>query len=102
MKKHKIRNVLACVILIGALAGTILCFPIKMDSGQTCLFHKFTNQNADETVFPAHSLSHTALNRYLHSFALIWWLSLLALALDIYYLNLIYKINCKGERENVA
>ncbi len=96
------------VITILGIAGTVLFFPVKINSYYTCLYHKlfdggdfypqiFTgSQNANQTVTemtdesdgePVDERSDSAglIDIYLQHYAFFWWGSLFLCALIVYF-----------------
>ena len=71
------------------MLGSILFFPLKMESGKTCLFHRIFG--GDEENLPNHiplaERAQLMLRAYLVPFAFVWWLSLVILGMSIYYLK---------------
>lgn len=84
------RKIIIIALILGAI-GTILFCPIKMESGDTCLFHRIFGE--DIKYIPDHVPSmekaHLMLQRYLVPFGLVWWLSLGVLVLSVYQLKVL-------------
>lgn len=100
MKKERKNKSIIISILLIAIVGTVIFFPLNMKSGKTCLFHRLFG--GDEENLPGHvpyaERAHIMLHRYLSPFGFIWWLSLAVLALGIYQLK---KSTIKSKRESV-
>lgn len=98
-KKLKNNSILVAILLI-AMVGTVMFFPLNMKSGKTCLFHR--TFGGDEDYIRGHvpyaERAHAMLHRYLAPYGFIWWLSLAVVALSIYQLK---KSNTKSNRESV-
>ena len=82
------KKIIIMALILGSL-GTVLFCPIKMESGDTCLFHRILEK---ETKYIPDKISsmekaHLMLRRYLVPFGLIWWLSLGVLLLSLYQLK---------------
>ena len=90
MAKIKSNSKIIIIALILSAIGTILFCPIKMKSGDTCLFHRLFIE--DMNYIPDHiaslERSQLMLQRYLVPFGLAWWFSLGVLALSMYKLKL--------------
>ena len=87
MKKHH-KKIMLVMGLLGMM-GTVLFFPAKMESGNTCLFETIF---IDDIKHIPDKLSHSEntykmLNQYLMPLAFIWWLSLFVISLSIYRLK---------------
>ena len=80
--------------------GTILFYPIKMESGETCLFHRFSGQYIN--YIPDHISSmeraHLMLQQYLIPFGLAWWFSLGLFVLSTYQLK---ALKNKSEEQHI-
>jgi hypothetical protein len=91
--------ILKQTILVGALlsglAGTILFFPLPLDSHFTCLYHQWGNREAtifhNSDAMRFYCASHTSLPSHMHllryylrSYAFFWWISLALLTAGIY------------------
>ena len=100
MKKQRLNKSIIISILLIALLGAIMFFPINIKSGKTCLFHILLA--GDEENFPGPvpyvERAHIMLHRYLAPFGFIWWFSLAMLALSIYHLK---KSRIKSKRKHV-
>ena len=84
------RKIIIIALILGAM-GTILFCPMKMDSGETCLFHRFFGQDIKHIPdhVPSMERAHLMLQRYLVPFGLAWWLSLGMLVLSMYQLKVL-------------
>ena len=84
------RKIIIITLIFGAI-GTVLFCPIKMESGETCLFHRLSGK--DTKYIPDHVPSmeraHLMLQRYLVPFGFAWWLSLGVLVLSMYQLKVL-------------
>lgn len=84
------RNLIFLLLFI-SIAGAVLFFPVNIQDQYTCLYHRLFS--------PGHTFLHSAgddisqtgkedlLHRYLSSFGLLWWGSLLLTSLSIYSLK---------------
>ncbi len=99
-------------VLFSGLVGTILFFPLPLDSHFTCLYHQWCNREAtifhNSDVMRSYYASHTSLpphvhllRYYLRSYALFWWSSLALLTAGIYGLRLI-KLHTKNTKLNMS
>jgi hypothetical protein len=71
------------ILLLFAMAGTILFFPIKIGTS-ACLFGHLTDICIyDLTMHEGHH-SHSMLNHYMLNYALFWWGSIGLLAYVVY------------------
>ena len=94
MPSHLIKNKKTTVlVLLIALAGGGLFFPVQLKDGYTCLFHRLFN--ADDPVQVEehdHDNRHNAghhedsamLSFYLHRYAFLWWISVVVAVLSAY------------------
>ncbi len=76
-------------VLFISLVGLILCFPLKLPSGKTCLLHEFFGEEVQRISNPLNQISDNdiLMKNYLKPFAFIWWSSLAGIALSVYQLN---------------
>ena len=89
MAKIKSNSKIIIIALILSVMGTILFCPIKMKSGDTCIFHRLfiKDMNYVPDHVPIMERSQLMLQRYLVPFGLVWWLSLGVLFLAMYQLK---------------
>ena len=75
MREINVENVIPVMILLFALLGAILFFPVKMESGKTCLFHRIFDGDEENLLnhIPYIDRAHAMLHEYLIPFALLWW-----------------------------
>ena len=82
MKNKNFRYGLSFLLLIIGIAGTIICFPAKMDEEYTCICDRMLGRSSG--VMPA---SFTLLvERFFFPFAFMWWGSILLAVLSGIYL----------------
>ncbi len=82
------------LIIIG-LGGTFLFFPIMLSGRYTCFYHRIFNYDSPVAEVAAHPgpssemqngsmrTPKTLLHSYIHSYALVWWASLLIVGLSV-------------------
>jgi len=73
------KKMLLIFVLIISMIGGIIFFPLKMDSGDTCLFQKHWGSKS-EIVQSSNSdadIARKMTEYYINRFALIWWASLI-------------------------
>lgn len=95
MKNKK--KIIYLMVLIGALTGACLFFPVQLEGGSTCLFQYVFNVEHDmekQHIFSNNIMqnlhTHTAgsgLDVYLRHYAFIWWASLGLFVLSFYHLR---------------
>ena len=89
-------------ILLSGILGAIFFFPVQMNGRYTCAYHRLfeaenpvagiskdSNRSIDaeyQTGEHEHSES-PFLHRYLHNYAMLWWLSIVLIAFSIYGLR---------------
>ena len=91
------RKIIYLLVLIGALSGACLFFPVQLEGGSTCLFQYVFNMEHDmekDHIFSNNMIrnlhTHTAgsgLDVYLRHYAFIWWMSLGLFVLSFYHLR---------------
>ncbi|NOZ61033.1 MAG: hypothetical protein GXO74_05085 [Calditrichaeota bacterium] len=84
-KKKKIQRAFVIIFII-SLAGFILCFPLKLSSGKTCLLHLFSGHDSTyemESAEFGNNRDQILMNRYLKPFAFLWWMSLLGIGYSL-------------------
>ena len=84
MKNHK--KIIYLLVLVGALTGACMFFPLQLEGGSTCLFQYIFSVEYDAEgshIFTNNMMqnlhNHTAgsgLDVYLRHYAFIWWGSL--------------------------
>ena len=82
------KKIILILLFIG-IVGTVLFFPVKMDSGYTCIFHTGCSRNAvpcSDGVSVDRNCS-LMLQQYLIPFGFAWWISLAVLVIGIYNIN---------------
>ncbi len=102
IKKHRI---VIFMLVIGAL-GTILFFPVNIQNRYTCVFHRligqeemskvvslmnsegvhYSSQHQDSADF-MESVHYHLHHRYMATFGMFWWISLLILLVSLAYLR---------------
>jgi len=84
------KKIIIIALILGAM-GTILFCPLKMESGETCLFHRIFGQDINYIPdhVPSMERAHLMLQRYLVPFGLVWWLSLGVLVVSMYQLKVL-------------
>ena len=107
------------IILFLGITGGLLFFPVMMDNGYTCYYHRFIDTKRpveEKMVYDGQTDGHVQINhssaagtmehhgsemldRYLASYALLWWGSLALLVLSLFALKR-YKNNLKMTRED--
>ena len=90
----KQKSLMHFLILIG-LGGTFLFFPVMLNGRYTCFYHRIFNHGSPVEEVSAHpepssDMHHgsmarheTLLHSYIHSYALVWWASLLIIGLSV-------------------
>jgi tetrahydromethanopterin S-methyltransferase subunit D len=88
------KKIILTLLFIG-IVGTVLFFPVKMDSGYTCIFHNICRINAAPCSdgVPGDRNCSLMQRQYLIPFGFAWWISLAILAIGIYNIN---KLKKKG------
>ena len=79
MKPDKKFITLILTFLGIGLVGSVMFFPVNMDSQYTCLFHRLVHEG--------HSYAYphdTIVQHYITTFGFLWWGSLILLAGSIY------------------
>ena len=89
MAKEKIIKIILIITLSMGIAGTILFFPIKLDSGNTCMFHSICSKNTEYCSNKALCAEncHLMQEQYLIPFGFIWWTSLVVVVLSSYHIK---------------
>ena len=84
------KKIIIMALILGSI-GTLLFCPIKMESGDTCLFHKISGKEAKYIPdhVPSVEKAHLMLHKYLVPFGLLWWFSVGVLALSLYQLKVL-------------
>ena len=89
MEDKKLLKCLFLSIFVVSLIGAVVCFPLKMRTGDTCLLHHYLekpNQGNGANYLNKDLL----IKQYLKPFAFIWWLSLIGIIFSIHQLKKLY------------
>ena len=104
MKKNRFKNkkFILLILLLSGISGTFFFFPLQMGGRYTCVYHRLFeaenpipgNNSATNTgtsvVESAGNHDHSEspfLHRYLHHYAILWWISLALFAFSVYGLQ---------------
>ena len=113
MEKYRFKNKkILLLILFPGIVGVLFFFPVQMSGRYTCVYHRLfeaenpvtgvnmENNNSTATEEPAGTHDHSEspfLHRYLHNYAILWWISLLLIVFSIYGLRQNRVLNKKSE-----
>lgn len=87
MRNSNITKYLLLATLLISILGVVICFPLKLKSGDTCLLHLILQSGNEAVMSDISNNEEAMLHRYLMPFAFIWWFSLGGMFASIYLLK---------------